>query len=108
MTETSSLYIGAGLLVMILIGYFFTTLVAPRGFSRRVAWVFAQCMGAGICSLIFFLFRRPMFTVEFALFVVLFVAWLRYRRTGLRETVAWSWRPTVLGLLFVAVLGWVL
>jgi hypothetical protein len=107
MTETSSLYIGAGLLVMILIGYFFTTLVAPRGFSRRVAWVFAPSMGAGICSLIFFLFRRPMFTVEFALFVVLFVAWLGYRRTGLRETVAWSWRPTVLGLLFVAVLGWV-
>src|SRR5262245_5220819 len=105
MTETSSLYIGAGLLVLILIGYFFTTLLAPRAFSRQVAWVFAPGIGAGICSLIFFLFRRPMFTVEFALFAVLFVAWLRYRRTGLRETAAWSWRPTIFGLLFVAVLG---
>ena len=107
MTETSSLYVGAGLLVMILIGYFFTTLVAPRSFSQGVACVFAPSMGAGICSLVFFLFRRPMFTIEFALFAVLFGSWLRYRRTGLRETATWSWRATVLGLLFVAVLGWV-
>jgi hypothetical protein len=107
MNETWSLYTGAALLIMVLLGYFSTTLICPRAFSQRVACIFAPGMGAGICSIIFFLFRRPMFTVEFAVFVVLFLAWLRYRRAGVREVAPWSWRASILGLLFVGVLGWV-
>src|SRR5262245_44105079 len=107
MNEVSSLYTGAAFLVMVLLGYFFTTLICPRTFPHRVALVFAPAMGAGLCSIIFFLFRRPMFTVEFALLAVLFLAWLRYRRPVLPETLTWSWYATILGLLFVAALGWV-
>jgi len=107
MNEVSSLYVGVAMLVMVLLGYFFTTLVLPRTFSQRVAFAFAPGMGAGLCSIIFFLFRRPMFTVEFTLLAVLFLAWFRYRRAGLRLAMGQSWRITILGLLFVAALGWV-
>lgn len=107
MTAVTSLYIAAGLFFMVLLGYFFTTLISPRGFPQQLSWTFAPGIGAGICSIIFFFFRRPLFTVEFTLLLIFFLAWLRKRRVNPQPKTISTLRLPVLALIFSAILGWV-
>src|SRR5215470_16641296 len=107
MTAGASLYIAAGLFVMVLLGYLFTTLISPRSFPQQLSWAFAPGMGAGICSIIFFFFRRPMFSVEFAVLLIFFLAWLRKRRVNPQPKTTSTLRLPVLALIFSAILGWV-
>jgi dolichyl-phosphate-mannose-protein mannosyltransferase len=72
----------ASITVAVVLGYLAASFFWPRGLSRATLWTFAWPMGAGLCSLIFFLFRRPMFTVEFALLLVLGAIWFWRRRPG--------------------------
>jgi hypothetical protein len=84
--------------VATLIGYFLTSLFLPSRFSP-LAWAFAPGMGAGVCSLIFFGFRRPMFTVELAVLVTLFLIWRRYHNPPVRKR---EWFPWPVGALVLA------
>ena len=98
------------LAVSTLLGYFIVTLLWPPEISRRPAFALAPGIGAGLCSLIFFVFRRPMFTVEIALLVILATLWLlkgRGRFVDPRKTVL-QWRPSVIGLFLTGVLALVL
>ncbi len=104
MSLASLFLIAVGFTVSTLLGYFVTTfLLSPKG-SRALAWAFAPGVGAGISSLIFFVFRRPMFAVEFAL-LTLFALGFLLRSTLFREPAPRvSWRPSLFGLvLFGAV-----
>ena len=78
MTVEHLLSFSAAFGVMTLIGYLIADLLlpAPR-FSGWLAWAFAPAIGAGACSFIIFVFRRPMFTIETVLLVVLSAAWVR-------------------------------
>src|SRR5438552_2458275 len=92
--------------VSIVLGYLAAGFFWPRGLSRTTLWAFAWPMGAGICSLIFFLFRRPMFTVEFALLLVLGAAWFLRRRPGLSHSGSSLTLPPVC-LLGAGIVGFV-
>jgi hypothetical protein len=71
------------LVVMVLLGYFAIELALPtKSVSQWFALALAPAVGAGICSLIQFLFRRPMFTVERGLLIALFVVW--FFKRGMR------------------------
>src|SRR5215467_4740778 len=107
MTGVSSLYIGGGLLVMVLLGYFFVALISPRDFPQLLGWAFAPGLGAGICSILFFFFRRPMFTVEFTVLVILFLAWFRNRRSARPAPIVSTLSVPAWALLCAAILGWV-
>ena len=90
-----------------LIGYLIADRLFPRNFSRWMVWVFAPLTGFGICSLIVFLFRRPMATVEVALLTVLLILWFLSNRTSLsgwREL--FSWRVPILAVIFALAVGW--
>src|SRR2546423_1584460 len=77
-------------------GYFLTALILPNQFRHRFAWAFAPGIGLGFCSLIFFIFRRPMFTVEFALLMPICVLWFRRQfRRDIAKMFDSSWRPPV-------------
>ena len=69
----------AAVAVLLSLGYFFTSLVWPENLNRRLILIFGPAAGAGICSIIFVTFRRPMFTVEAALLAASAAAWF-YRR----------------------------
>jgi hypothetical protein len=78
-----------------LIGYFVASLLWPSGVSRSLTWAFAPPVGFGITAFIFFLFRRPLFTVETLLLVLLAAVWfVRRRRQGGAWTALKSWRPS--------------
>ena len=94
---------------MTVIGYLTVDLLlSSERFSRRLMWALAPPVGAGICSLVLFLFRRPMFTVEAMLLITLssIFVW----RHGLRPpSLSALTRPrvSVLGLLLAVALMWV-
>src|SRR5882672_3657964 len=72
-----------------------------------MVWTFAPLTGFGICSVIVFLFRRPMFTVEISLLIVLLTLWIRTHGIPLdrwREML--SWRAPLLGVIFAIIVGW--
>jgi len=71
-----------GILISFLLGYFITTFLWPPTLSRASAMMFAPAVGLGLCSLIFVMFRRPMFVVEAGLLVLLGTAWLLFRRSA--------------------------
>ena len=88
------------------IGYLAADLLFPRSYPRWMVCAFAPLTGFGICSIIVFLFRRPMFTVEGLVLAVLLFFWFRTRRVssaGWRELI--SWRVPLVGVLFAAVVG---
>jgi hypothetical protein len=98
-----------GLVVMTLLGYFITAHFCRGLFSGWVTWALAPATGAGICSLIGFAFRRPMFTIEFGLLIVFSAAWLL--KHGTRAFVPSSlaaWRAPILGLFLAGAMGWAL
>ena len=97
--------IAIGALVAIAFGYSLTASIIPIQFRRRFAWVFAPGVGLGFCSLIFFVFRRPMFTVEFALLVPICAIWFwRQPWPNVGRTFDLSWRPPAFGLIFASAL----
>lgn len=77
MTNSTALYLSLALGVSIAFGYCLTSSLLPS----RLSWLrlaLAPGAGAGVCAFILFLFRRPMFTVEFALLGVM--VWFLWRR----------------------------
>jgi hypothetical protein len=72
----------ASVCVCLVLGYLAASFFWPSTLSRLTLWAFAWPVGAGLCSLIFFFFRRPMFTVEFALLFALTAFWLFRGRSG--------------------------
>ena len=77
------------LLVMTLMGFFsIELLLPPKTISRSLVWALAPALGAGQCSFIQFLFRRPMFTVERGLLLILLCFWLWKRRPA---TSSFAW-----------------
>src|SRR5215468_6067944 len=72
----------ASVSVCLVLGYLAAFFFWPRTLSRLTLWAFAWPVGAGVCSLIFFFFRRPMFTVEFVLLLALGAAWFVRGRPG--------------------------
>src|SRR5262249_33646473 len=61
--------------ILLLLGFFTVSLFWPAGVSRILMWAFAPAVGAGICSIIFVLLRRPMFTIEAILLLALAAAY---------------------------------
>jgi Dolichyl-phosphate-mannose-protein mannosyltransferase len=94
------------IVVMTLLGFFVIELLLPPAtISRRLVWALAPAVGAGICSFIVFLFRRPMFTVERGLLLVLICWWVWKRRPTLNFARLWDYRiPILNALLFAAIL----
>jgi hypothetical protein len=102
--------VGIGFGVSILLGYFLVSLLWPSGLPRTIVWAFAPGIGAGLSSLIFFAFRRPMFTVEFALLIILAPIWF-FRRSvhpasnGTSVGPPASWRVPIALLALAGALG---
>jgi hypothetical protein len=95
-----------GTLVAIVFGYFLASSLLPEPLRHRFAWALAPGFGLGFCSLIFFLFRRPMFTVEFALLVPICAVWLRRRAwADFTKLFRMSWHPSTLSLVLASALG---
>ena len=98
-----------GIAIAILLGYFITSLLWPSSLSPISAIAFAPAVGIGLCSLIFIIFRRPMFVAEVALFLILGTAWLilrGYSWSGL--SLIRAWRPPAAFLLLALAVGMVL
>jgi len=96
------------IVIAILLGYFTTALLWPQNLSPTLAIVFAPAVGLGLCSLIFVLFRRPMFVVEFASLLILGFTWLILRRpTAPSFESIRRWRPPVVYLLLACAGGMV-
>jgi hypothetical protein len=72
-----------GIAVSLLLGYFITALLWPSGVSRTAALLFAPAIGIGLCSIIFVVFRRPVFVVEGGLLLILAVSWFVLRKPAL-------------------------
>jgi len=92
-----------------LLGFFLTSLLLPPRVSAGLTWILAVPTGIGLCSLIDFLFRRPMFTVETIVGVVLFGLWVWRHGNPVRNLTAVTPGPIpLIGLLFAVVLVWTL
>jgi hypothetical protein len=106
MTGTVLISFLAALSVSTLLGYLAASFLWPRGLSHGALWAMAPGIGAGICSLIFFVFRRPMFTVEFALLLTLAAVWIFWRRPRLSHSPA-LWQLPLPCLLLAGAVGFV-
>ena len=110
MTVAVTLDLAQAIIAMTLMGYLVIDFLLPsKNASRQFALALAPAVGAGICSFILFLFRRPMFTVERGLLIVLFVVWL-WRRGSRRLDVSGlsRWRTSLMGVVFAGAVGIVL
>jgi hypothetical protein len=107
MTAAAAGYLAVAFVVMTLLGYFSIVLLCRDEISTKVALGFAPPVGMGLVSIVFFTFRRPMFTVELSLLVVLFGLWLRYRKRTLpRSTKQESLMPSTAGWM-IGAMAWV-
>jgi hypothetical protein len=102
-----SLFTAAGV-ILILLGFFITRLVCSRSLSPVLAWALAPVVGAGVCSVIAFGFRRPMFTIEWLLLIACSVAWYLESPRSMPERWYEKARVPLLTLVLAAALGWVL
>ena len=110
MTVEHLLSFSAAFGVMTLIGYLIADLLlpAPR-FSGWLAWAFAPVIGAGACSFIIFVFRRPMFTIETVLLVALSAAWIRRHGSPVKAFSSFKSYRVPLSLLAISgVAGYIL
>jgi len=94
--------LGVALPVLLMAGYVVTALILPKQLSQ-LTWAFAPGVGAGLCSLIFFIFRRPLFTVELALLAFLF--WLLHRRQYVSDLLSSEWRPALVDVVLCTAVG---
>jgi len=92
--------------VVLVFGYFLTASMLPPQFRRPFAWVLAPGVGLGVCSLMFFVFRRPMFTVEFVLLLSILALWFwRKPWQSIVKAIDLSWRSPILALVLAGALG---
>jgi len=91
--------IAVGFAVSALLGYFVTTFLLPPKSGRALAWAFAPAVGAGASSLIFFVFRRPIFTVEIALLTLFALGFLARSMLFREPAPPISWRLSLFGLV---------
>jgi hypothetical protein len=70
--------LGVALAISLVFGCTTTSLLLPPSVSRRFTWTLAAGAGLAWSSLIFFLFRRPVVSVELA--AALASLWILYRR----------------------------
>jgi hypothetical protein len=89
--------------VAVVFGYALGDWLLPPSISRRLTWALAPGLGTGVCSFIFFVFRRPMLSVEMILLIA--AARTVYRGGRMRDLFPGSWQPPALGLVFTAALG---
>jgi hypothetical protein len=91
-----------GLAVSIFLGHFITAMFLPARFaSLRIA--LAPGVGAGVCSFIYLLFRRPFLTIELALLLTVpFFLWSRRKQIGLAGLHVKSWPGGVLSIILPA------
>ena len=95
-----------GVFVAFAFGSFLTLSFLPQPMRRHFVWVLAPGIGIGFCSLIFVVFRRPIFTVEFALLAPICVMWLRRASwPNLAKTFDFEWRAPVASLILVSALS---
>ena len=99
MSLASLFLIAVGFAVSALLGYFVTTFLVPPKSARALAWAFAPAVGAGASSLIFFVFRRPIFTVEIALLTLFALGFLARSMLFREPAPPISWRPSLFGLV---------
>ena len=99
MSLASLFLIAVGFAVSALLGYFVTTFLVPPKSARALAWAFAPAVGAGASSLIFFVFRRPIFTVEIALLTLFALGFLARSMLFREPAPPISWRPPLFGLV---------
>ncbi len=99
MSLASLFLIAVGFAASTLLGYFVTTFLVPPKSARALAWAFAPAVGAGASSLIFFVFRRPIFTVEIALLTLFALGFLARSMLFREPAPPISWRPSLFGLV---------
>ncbi|PYU90908.1 MAG: hypothetical protein DMG08_16640 [Acidobacteria bacterium] len=99
MSLASLFLIAVGFAVSTLLGYFVTTFLVPPKSARALAWAFAPAVGAGASSLIFFVFRRPIFTVEIALLTLFALGFLARSMLFREPAPPISWRLSLFGLV---------
>ena len=99
MSLASLFLIAVGFAVSALLGYFVTTFLVPPKSARALAWAFAPAVGAGASSLIFFVFRRPIFTVEIALLTLFALGFLARSMLFREPAPPISWRLSLFGLV---------
>ena len=103
---SSELLIGLATVVATIFGYFFTSSILPLQFRRRFAAILAPGIGLGFCSFVFFVFRRPMFTVEAALLLsISAIAGLRQWWRNLPKVNILSLRLPAVAFLLVSMLS---
>jgi hypothetical protein len=107
-TPSELLFFTLAILIAWLIGYLVVDRLFPDSYPRWLVWAFAPLTGMGICSLIVFYFRRPMFTIDGILLFILLIFW--FRSHGI-PVIHWreigSWRVSVLVVVFAVAMGWV-
>ncbi len=87
--------------VSFILGYCVTSLLWPSGLPKHLIWAFAPGIGLGVSSLIFFLFRRPLFTIEIAL-LVLALGWIWFNKPPIKAP---GWPGGILPLALLCALG---
>ena len=106
MTFMPALGIVAATLIAFAFGYFIVASLLPLPFRHRFVWVLAPGIGLGFCSLLFFVFRRPIFTIEIALLLVLCGIWFRRRsRPDLAKWTSMTLPIPMLSVVFAGALG---
>jgi hypothetical protein len=91
---------------MVALGYFAIAVVCAGRISGKLSWALAPAVGMGISAIIAYFFRRPMFTVEVLLLVILFVLWLRGKKSSPAQIELKGRGVPVLVVLLVALLSW--
>jgi len=89
-----------------LLGFLIMAMLWPASLPRVWIWAFAPALGCGACSIIASVFRRPMFTVEFALLLVLSgIVAFRSRAMPIKMPALRQWRVPAMGLILAGALG---
>jgi hypothetical protein len=103
MNSSAVIAISVALGISTLFGGVLTAWLLPPQIGRRFLWVgvLAPGIGAGLCSFIFLVFRRPMFTIELAILIGIAAMWVRRRSLPFTQLSLPSWRAAVLGLILL-------
>jgi len=103
MTFTTLAIVVAAFSISTCLGWLLSAVLIPFQLTRRLVWAVAPGIGLGICSMIFLVFRRPLFTAEFmALIVLAILVWRRKNSSGSRRNFL---QPTALALVLCGALG---